>query len=179
MTPTEPKVSARMCRKTPRIICEFPASSECEWPWAPPSCEWPWWLFNSASKIVKIMRFEIRRTRRRTYHFRFEYCANCANVMSLRRGCAHELHRVGMHKYRLNSLIILGLKQRKVSHAWPKIKNILNECSRIVIHVLLLVVQWAVRLTRIEWRTKWTAGTDCWRSLRALQLERTRTRIYR
>lgn len=32
ITPTEPKVSAKMCRKTPRMICELlpPTSSICE-----------------------------------------------------------------------------------------------------------------------------------------------------
>lgn len=41
MTPTDPSVSARMCRKTPRMIWEFSMLRLCEWPWSPPPCECP------------------------------------------------------------------------------------------------------------------------------------------
>lgn len=123
MTPTDPKVSARMWRNTPRMICEFCMSRVCEWPWfSPPAWEWPW-LFNRTS----VIKLEVRKNWRNAvnslaYRFHDEYCESCVNVMNLRRDCVRGLHHVGMHICRLNLLEILELTPRKVARAWPEMK---------------------------------------------------------
>lgn len=77
ITPTEPNVSAKMCRKTPSMICEFPPVGasppwlwpcppwEWLWPWSswecpPPPCEWPWPPPPPEKKRIIVVRHQTR-----------------------------------------------------------------------------------------------------------------------